>query len=392
MIDGADMIENVIRIDREIVPFDSSEITSQLAKIGERTGEYDERTARKLTLRVLTVMHDLRFGPTVEMEEVQDVVERVLLDSPFVKSTRTFIIERHELSTEALIAEHIKRLEEVRMRSCSICLKESENLLKLNEDTRFRICNDCADELPLLLDEKGLLNRIKKTISFTPETKQAGMSILSYFGDILEKKYPNINTRVKIEQENLKVTMIVETSDGEVEKIEEALESYGLVIMGRQEPEELLRNQYDVMLLRQKLELANLEIKQKTELLQMARLDKEGQNERIDSLEKQIQSFHEIIGTNILIKKNEQDFLLNIIDRYSLNHEMADKLEFIVRNFESGNFLKNEKQIKASLELLNKSHPSIIKELYSFTKGTLTGVAGNILYNWIAPFLYSIPK
>ncbi|MDL1969240.1 MAG: ribonucleoside triphosphate reductase, partial [Deltaproteobacteria bacterium] len=52
--------------------------------------------ARKLTLRVLTLAHELRLGPLPEVEEIQDIVERVLLDSSFYKTAKSYIIYREQ--------------------------------------------------------------------------------------------------------------------------------------------------------------------------------------------------------------------------------------------------------------------------------------------------------
>ncbi len=90
------MFEKIEKRDGRIVDFDSSKITAAIAKAGNATGEFSERDARKLTLRVLTLAHDLRLGPTPKVEEIQDIVERVLLDSPFYKTAKAYIIYREQ--------------------------------------------------------------------------------------------------------------------------------------------------------------------------------------------------------------------------------------------------------------------------------------------------------
>ncbi|MFA5719411.1 MAG: ribonucleoside triphosphate reductase, partial [Desulfobulbaceae bacterium] len=90
------MFEQIKKRDGRIVEFDSTKITAALAKAGAVTGEFTEREARKLTLRVLTLSHELRLGPTPEVEEVQDIVERVLLDSPYYKTAKAYILYREQ--------------------------------------------------------------------------------------------------------------------------------------------------------------------------------------------------------------------------------------------------------------------------------------------------------
>ncbi|MGD2126662.1 MAG: ATP cone domain-containing protein, partial [Desulfobacteraceae bacterium] len=90
------MFEEIKKRDGRVVPFDSSKITSAIASAGEATGEFEAREAKKLTLRVLTVAHELRLGPCPEVEEIQDIVERVLLDSPFYRSAKAYILYREQ--------------------------------------------------------------------------------------------------------------------------------------------------------------------------------------------------------------------------------------------------------------------------------------------------------
>ena len=114
------MIEKIRKRDGRIVEFDSSKITAAIAKAGLATGEFGEREAKKMTLRVLTLGHELRLGPTPEVEEVQDIVERVLLDSPYYRTAKAYIIYREQhaqirrIATEAqvdLVEHYIRKLD-----------------------------------------------------------------------------------------------------------------------------------------------------------------------------------------------------------------------------------------------------------------------------------------
>lgn len=114
------MFEKIRKRDGRIVNFDSSKITSAVAKAGNATGEFDEREARKLTLRILTLAHDLRLGPLPDVEAIQDIVERVILDSPFYRSAKAYILYREQhaqiraISTEAnidLVEHYIQKLD-----------------------------------------------------------------------------------------------------------------------------------------------------------------------------------------------------------------------------------------------------------------------------------------
>lgn len=90
------MFETIIKRNGKVAEFDSSKITKAIALAGKATEEFNEREAKKLTLRVLTLARELRLGPQPEVEEVQDIVERVLLDSPFYKTAKAYILYREQ--------------------------------------------------------------------------------------------------------------------------------------------------------------------------------------------------------------------------------------------------------------------------------------------------------
>ncbi len=90
------MFEDIKKRDGRVVEFDSSKITVAIARAGKATEEFEEREARKMTLRVLTLAHELRLGLTPEVEEIQDIVERVLLDSPFYMTAKAYILYREQ--------------------------------------------------------------------------------------------------------------------------------------------------------------------------------------------------------------------------------------------------------------------------------------------------------
>ncbi len=117
---GGKVFEKIKKRDNRIVDFDSSKITAAITKAGAATGEFSEREARKLTLRVLTLAHEIRLGPIPEVEEIQDIVERVLLDSPFHRTAKAYILYREQhaqirsITTKAhidLVEHYISKLD-----------------------------------------------------------------------------------------------------------------------------------------------------------------------------------------------------------------------------------------------------------------------------------------
>ncbi|MDY6986952.1 MAG: response regulator [Thermodesulfobacteriota bacterium] len=120
----------------------------------------------------------------------------------------------------------------------------------------------------LLHHARGGPNSIVRSIEFEPQYHQSGISILSYFGTILTKKYPDKEVKIRIEQDGLKVTMIIETLEGDKEVIEKTLMDYGLVITGKMPPETLIDDPLTVLELRSELRIANARIENQRELLE----------------------------------------------------------------------------------------------------------------------------
>ena len=107
------MFEQIKKRDGRVAEFNSSKITSALVKAGEATGEFNGREAKKMTMRVLTLARDLQLGPVPEVEDIQDIVERVLLDSPFYKTAKAYIIyrEQHNQIRKIAIDENVGLME-----------------------------------------------------------------------------------------------------------------------------------------------------------------------------------------------------------------------------------------------------------------------------------------
>jgi len=110
---GGYMFEQIKKRDGRIAEFDSKKITYALKKAGEATEEFNGREAKKLTLKVLTLARDLQLDPIPEVEEIQDIVERVLLDSPFYKTAKAYIIyrEQHNQIRKIAIKENVDLME-----------------------------------------------------------------------------------------------------------------------------------------------------------------------------------------------------------------------------------------------------------------------------------------
>lgn len=90
------MFKKIKKRDGRIVNFDSDKIKLAILKAGESTGEFDEKIATRLTLKVLSLAGDLVKNKVPKVEEIQDIVEEVLLSSAYKKTAKAYIIYRDE--------------------------------------------------------------------------------------------------------------------------------------------------------------------------------------------------------------------------------------------------------------------------------------------------------
>ncbi len=94
--------------DGRLVKFNAEKITNAIAKAGIATGEFDMKEARKLTIKVLNLAEKLFDGKILSVEEIQDVVEEVLLNSTFRKTAKAYIIYRDQHSRLRDIANRME--------------------------------------------------------------------------------------------------------------------------------------------------------------------------------------------------------------------------------------------------------------------------------------------
>ena len=194
------MFEEIKKRDGRVVEFDSPKITAAIAKAGKATGEFDEREARKLTLRVLTLAHELRLGSVPDVEGVQDIVERVLLDSPFYKTAKAYIIYREQHAQIRSIATNANiNLVEDYIQKLDWKIKENSNMCYSLQGLNNYISSDVTSEY--------WLNRI-----YPPEVRDAhkngeihihDLSLLSVYcvgwdlKDLLTKGFMGVEGKVE---------------------------------------------------------------------------------------------------------------------------------------------------------------------------------------------------
>lgn len=89
------MYTTIRKRDGRFASFDASKITEALAKAGDASGEFNKDMAHRLMLKVISIAQDtIPDVPTVE--DIQDIVEEVLLSSPYRKTAKAYVLYRDQ--------------------------------------------------------------------------------------------------------------------------------------------------------------------------------------------------------------------------------------------------------------------------------------------------------
>jgi len=87
---------HIIKRNGDLQKFESEKITNAIFKAGQATGELNEKLAKKLSDKVVSMLIKKfeNISPTVE--QIQDMVEHVLIDSIFEETTKAYIVYRRK--------------------------------------------------------------------------------------------------------------------------------------------------------------------------------------------------------------------------------------------------------------------------------------------------------
>ena len=92
------MFKRIIKRDGKIVKFDPEKIVDAIAKAGLATEEFKADRARVLAEKVVQRANEKITARTPNVEQIQDIVEEVLMESSFKKTARAYIRYRQERS------------------------------------------------------------------------------------------------------------------------------------------------------------------------------------------------------------------------------------------------------------------------------------------------------
>ncbi|ESP95058.1 hypothetical protein [Pseudoalteromonas luteoviolacea] len=246
---------------------------------------------------------------------------------------------------------------------------------------------------------------IEETFEFPDAYYQAGASVLSYFGDVLKQTAPDIDTKVLLEQNGNEIVITI-TLPVEHRKLIDSIYSNFKKILARETTIDSLFNANSVNALRliQKLELAELEVKQTNRAFLMQGKTIDRQEKVIDTLVRRIESLEELFASS---NKGHKEIINNC---QSTIHAMVEKeerlltaqihqnektLDSLITSLESSSDIQlllidlketletntlSPKKAEEVATLICKQSPSTSKSLIDLMENSIYGASGNLLF------------
>ncbi|UCD07942.1 MAG: ribonucleoside triphosphate reductase, partial [Candidatus Aenigmatarchaeota archaeon] len=125
------LIKKIRKRDGRVVDFDQEKITEAIWKAAQSVGGKDRKIAEKLSNKVVAVI-EYQFSdkeiPTVE--EIQDIVEKILIKNGHAKTAKTYILYRHQRAkireTKSVMVDAINTISEY-MKQTDWRVRENSN-------------------------------------------------------------------------------------------------------------------------------------------------------------------------------------------------------------------------------------------------------------------------
>ncbi|TYB34017.1 MAG: ribonucleoside triphosphate reductase [Flexistipes sinusarabici] len=141
-------IEKIIKRDGRIVPFDYERIANAIFKAAKAVGGEDRKTANKLALQTVKLVNNKYTDiGVITVEELQDEVEKILIEAGHAKTAKAYILYRKQRSDIRDLKASLNEMEQL----IENYIKGSDWRVKENSNTTFSL--------------QGLNNFISSTIT-----------------------------------------------------------------------------------------------------------------------------------------------------------------------------------------------------------------------------------
>jgi len=228
-----------------------------------------------------------------------------------------------------------------------------------------------------------------REITFPPRYKEAGVAILSYFSRILEQKYPDTDASVSITQQGSKIVLRIESDEGEIETVEKTLGEYGAVVVGRLPPAQFLSNPFDVIELKNRLEIAKMELRLKDEAFSVQQVSS---NQRIGSLEIQVTELRTLIGSQLTTVRTLSDTIAMMATAERVSPAVARAIGTISELISSEYTPRSENELRKAAETIRQADRGFFQRMLSSISSIGHSIAGNMATPWVIEILNSLSR
>lgn len=128
--------DHVVKRNGAKVPFDANKITSAIAEAGKATGQFDTEIASiltKIVLQKLSLQKTIHNIPEFTIEFIQDIVEKVLLNTEFFETAKAYMLWRdsRRRSREIAASFHVELIHQY--------INQNDWKVKENSNTTFSL-------------------------------------------------------------------------------------------------------------------------------------------------------------------------------------------------------------------------------------------------------------
>ena len=149
-------IMRVVKRDGRVVPFDEDKITKAVLKAFAETDEGSQNDAKKVSAKVVQLLNkNYKAGYVPEIEEIQDLVERVLMILDFEETAKAYILYREQhrkiRESEEALKEAVDLVEKY--------VKEIDWMVKENANMSYSL-QGLNNYISSIVSSKYWLNRV----------------------------------------------------------------------------------------------------------------------------------------------------------------------------------------------------------------------------------------
>ncbi|MBI3032309.1 adenosylcobalamin-dependent ribonucleoside-diphosphate reductase [Candidatus Woesearchaeota archaeon] len=145
-------LEKVIKRNGETVVFDPKKITDALYKAAQAIGGTDEELSKALTKKIVAKIEELFPDKIPHVEDVQDVVERVLIEDNHVKTAKAYILYRERQKNirevkQSLVGGYVDKrftINALKILKERLLMKKEDGAVETPEDMFRRVAKEIA--------------------------------------------------------------------------------------------------------------------------------------------------------------------------------------------------------------------------------------------------------